>query len=110
MSMSNLYPDKNNLRYIIETKHPTNLCNWFRKPNNNEFVQLVTAFTLGVILSPWSAGLKWFLAFIVIYELVLGYVVRFQMPYWRPLARAGIICASIFGWILGRTAVSRPIR
>lgn len=97
-------------KYTIAEKEPSFLCRWFKNPCYNEFTQLVSAFCLGVILSPWSYGIKWFLAFIIVYEFVFGFIVNFQMPYWRPLARIGIICASILGWILGRIAVERPFR
>lgn len=82
----------------------------FTNLNYNETAQLFMAFSLGVVLSPFSTGIKWFLLFIILYEVLYGYMVKFQMPYWRPLGRLGIFCASILGWILGRYAVQKPLK
>lgn len=82
----------------------------FKNYNYNEAVQLIVAFTFGVIFSPFSIGMLWFLIFIIAYEIFYGWVVGFKMPFWRPFARLGIVCASILGWITGRLSVGRPIR
>lgn len=85
---------------------------YFHNPANTEMVQVVSAFAVGVIFSPWSRALLLFITLLVVYELLYFYSTSFSLPYWRLEGRAAILMASILGFILGRTLVGfdDPIR
>lgn len=80
----------------------------FKDSGCNDLVQLILAFTLGILLSPWSYGLLYFLLFLIAYEIVLVYMTEAQVPYWRIETRLGVIAASILGFIIGRVLVGFP--
>lgn len=75
---------------------------YFRNDRCCDFGQIVAAFTLGIIFSPWSWGLLYFLLFIIGYELVAIYMTAAEEPYWRFETRIGVIAASILGFVIGR--------
>jgi hypothetical protein len=65
--------------------------------------QVITAFAFGVILSPWSSGLFFLVIFIIIYEIFLYIFTHGDERYWDSFTRCGVICASLLGFIVGRT-------
>jgi hypothetical protein len=78
---------------------------FFRNPNYTEFAQLVSAFVLGLVFSPFSFGVIYFVAFIIVYEIAYAYFSRLERPYWRLEGRIGIEAAAIAGFIIGRILV-----
>lgn len=80
---------------------------WFDNPRNNDWVQLVTAITWGVVLSPWGKGIFFLVIVAVIYELL--YRIMLGEKYHGQPIRGAIICGSILGWIVGRTACGKPV-
>lgn len=70
---------------------------------NTEFAQLLSAFLISVILSPWSWGPLYFILFLLVYETVCLWFTRGYEPFWRLEFRVGLIVASLFGWVVGRT-------
>jgi hypothetical protein len=81
---------------------------------------LIFSFCIGVLLSPWSWGFWWFLAFLVIYEIVWLIYCRWWKEEavslgaflgnhdeiyigWSAFARFGIVIASVAGFLVGRT-------
>jgi hypothetical protein len=77
----------------------------FRNPNYTELLQLISAFALGIILSPWSWGFLFFILYVVLYEIAIAIVNHMQYPYWRLEFRCAIVCASVFGFIIGRSLI-----
>lgn len=77
----------------------------FRNPRYNEFSQQIIAFCLGVLFSPWSWGFIYYLAFLILYEIVTAYMTWCQPPYWCLSSRIGIVAASLLGFIVGRIIV-----
>jgi hypothetical protein len=79
---------------------------------NNDLAQLISSFCLGVLFSPWSWGLVYYIAFLLIYEILSAYYTWCQLPYWRLSTRLGVIAASLLGFILGRILVgyNNPLR
>ena len=80
----------------------------YRYFNNNkatEMYQVILAFTIGILFSPWNNGLILFIIFIIAYEILYFYATGFQTPYWRLEGRLAIFMASILGFIIGRTLV-----
>lgn len=65
-------------------------------------LQYGVSFVLGVILSPWSTGIFYLLVGLLLYEIIIGILAAsYSLPY--PVSvRAGIIGASILGFIVGR--------
>lgn len=78
---------------------------FFCNTSNNDFVQLIGAFCTGVLFSPWSWGLRWFVAFLIVYEVLAIYFTRCDSLYWKFSTRIGVVCASLLGFILGRILV-----
>lgn len=78
---------------------------YFRNPNYTELLQFISAFTFGVIFSPFSYGAVFLIVFLVLYEFAYAYYTQTCLPYWRLSFRVGIFMTAIFGWILGRTIV-----
>ena len=79
--------------------------NYFNNGNATEMYQVILAFTIGVLFSPWNNGLFLFILFLIAYELLYFYATGFQLPYWRLEGRVAIVMASILGFIIGRTVV-----
>jgi len=68
---------------------------------------LILSFTYGLILAPFGSGLFFLVVSILAYEWLI-YVFahgRYGPPatFWEGDLRAGVILASILGWIIGRT-------
>lgn len=67
------------------------------------------SLALGMALSPWSLGLIFYIAFVLVYELGI-YVISNQKTYtysfkYRVVLNLGCIC----GWLLGRILLTKPI-
>jgi len=75
---------------------------YFCNPKNTEFAQLVSAFLISLILSPWSWGFYYFFGFLIIYEFICIIGTQCREPYWRLGFRISVILASMLGWIIGR--------
>ncbi len=58
-------------------------------------------FMIGILLSPWSAGVLFFLLFAVAAELYYYYRYR-NTIYWDHGIRLGLFCAGFLGWLMGR--------
>lgn len=63
--------------------------------------QMIVSFAFGVLLSPLSFGLLWYLLFIFTYEIL--YFCTTHHEYWNFYTRAAVIITAIFGWIVGRS-------
>jgi hypothetical protein len=69
--------------------------------------QCISAFCFGVLLSPLSWGLLFFIAFIIVYELIYCYGCS---NYFACTAiRVAVIFYAIFGWIVGRTVTDLDV-
>lgn len=67
--------------------------------------QTIAAVGIGILLSPYSAGIIWFLIFIILYEALYYYYTGGTSTLWQSETRIGVIFGSIFGWLLGRQFV-----
>jgi 4-hydroxybenzoate polyprenyltransferase len=76
---------------------------WFCNDNYTAMAQVIVALTLGILLSPWSSGLFFLIIFIILYELFYYIFTKGNPRYYNVFVRTGVIFASIFGYILGRT-------
>lgn len=65
-------------------------------------LQIIIAFMLGVLFSPWSYGLLYFLLFLLVYEIILIYFCRTHSEKWCIDVRIGVFAASILGFVIGR--------
>ena len=68
--------------------------------------QLLIAFSIGVILSPFSGALIFILGFALIVDI---YVFHSDNDNYDILLRIGIILAYIFGWIIGKSVTGIDI-
>jgi hypothetical protein len=60
--------------------------------------QVILSFAVGVLLSPWSWGLIFYILFLVVYEIVY----YFFTDNWDEYSRMAVIVYAILGWIIGR--------
>lgn len=67
-------------------------------------VSFILAFTSGILLSPFSAGLIFLLFFILLFELITAVNTRLRHP-WSVEMRALIIFGALLGFIIGRTVI-----
>lgn len=76
---------------------------WVCNPKNTPAMQIIGAFTYGIILSPWSSGLFVLIISIITYEL-LFYLFTHGCPrYYNLFVRTTVIMSSVLGYIIGRT-------
>jgi hypothetical protein len=73
--------------------------------NNCFFAQILTAFLIGVLTSPWSWGIVFFLLFLLAMELLTLYQLGINSPFWRIEVRLAVIVASVLGFLFGRALV-----
>lgn len=76
---------------------------WFCNANYTPMAQVIVALSWGILLSPWSSGLFFLIIFIILYELFYYIFTKGDPLYYNLFVRTGVIFASIFGYILGRT-------
>ena len=85
---------------------------YFKNPKYTQLMQIIVAFALGVIFSPFSYGLIYLLIYLLIYEIIYLIFTQACYPYWGIVFRLAVVSASIYGWIIGRTIVGwrNPLR
>lgn len=79
------------------------LHSFFCNPKCTPMTQIIMSFAWGVLLSPWSSGLFFLFIFTIIYEILYYIFTQGDPRYYNTEVRAGVICASILGYIVGRT-------
>lgn len=79
------------------------ITSWFCNDNYTPMAQVLISLFLGILLSPWASGLFFLTVFIIIYELLYYIFTHGNPRYYNLFVRTGVIYASIFGYILGRT-------
>lgn len=82
---------------------------WFCNPKCTPMAQVIMSLAWGVLLSPWSSGIFFLIAFIIVYELFYYIFTRGDPLYYNVFVRTGVICASIAGFIIGRTAAGDEV-
>ena len=75
---------------------------WFLNENSTPLFQIVVAFSMGVIFSPWSLGFVFFLSFLILYEILLLSLCQNYGYQWNILQRLSVVTSSIIGFYLGR--------
>ena len=78
---------------------------WIVNDNATLLYQLVVSATAGIIFSPWSYGLVYYIIFIIVWEILYGLCHYYSSNEWSPFERLGIIFAGFLGWIVGRYLV-----
>lgn len=66
------------------------------------WVQVGMAFTLGLLLAPFSYGLVYYLLFLIGYEVFAIYLSAMDPRYWCLKTRLAVMLASLIGFLLGR--------
>lgn len=64
--------------------------------------QMIVGFAVGLMFSPWSTGIQFVLAFMIVYETLVYVITDGKEPYWNLADRAAIVACYLFGWIIGR--------
>lgn len=72
--------------------------------------QMIIAFVLGLLFSPFNMGLIYVLLLIIINEILVYIFSNGVKPrYWDPLERCGVVCSTVLGFIIGRTLSFKPL-
>jgi hypothetical protein len=79
---------------------------YFCNEDRTAMAQLVSAMVFGILLSPWSGGLFFLVAFIIVYELAYYVFAKGDPRYYDVETRPCVIAGSLFGYILGKTLMS----
>jgi hypothetical protein len=77
--------------------------NWFCNDKYTPMAQIIVSTSWGILLSPFSSGLFFLLVFIIFYEILYYIFTKGDPKYYNSFVRVGVICGSIFGYIVGRT-------
>lgn len=71
-------------------------------PSSDKHVPLITSFTFGFISAPFTWGIIFFVAYTIVFELVVLYVChRCSMVYDKEY-RSVLTLLCIMGWVMGR--------
>ncbi len=70
--------------------------------------QLILSFVVGLILAPFSQGLLLWLVYVFVFEAIYIYQTNLHYCTQSTAVRLGVLCAGLFGFILGRTLVGDP--
>lgn len=90
-----------------------NLCKYFCVhdfivgPDTDPYQKFLLAFTVPLILSPWSYGPLFAVIMIIILEFIIIMMTWGTKDY-HPEVRVGVILCAILGWIVGRTIIGVP--
>jgi hypothetical protein len=63
-------------------------------------VEFLMSFMIGVLFSPWSRGLLYFLLFAIVLEIFY-----YMKEKWCPFHRVGLFFSALLGFILGRLLI-----
>lgn len=85
------------------------LPNYFCNSKATPVYCIICALVWGIILSPWSRGIFWLIASIIIYEILLYIFTKGDPKYWNLQTRTGCIFASVLGFIIGRTSFNQKV-
>lgn len=83
-------------------KYRTIISSFFNSLSYTPMAQLLLAVFWGILLSPFSRGIAYLLASIIIGEVLMYVFCGGKYP-WVAQVRAGVVCAAFFGFILGRS-------
>lgn len=64
--------------------------------------QMCVAFAIALVLSQYSSGITYVLAYLILYEILIYAITHGKKPYWNWYDRAGIAACYLLGWIFGR--------
>lgn len=78
--------------------------NYFCCQVSSDLRQIVTAFSMGLILGPLSTSLLFKLIFIIVYEIILYYYTKHLK--WSFYIRLAITCAGLYGYFLGKWLIN----
>ena len=76
---------------------------YYANDNNTRMAQVIIAFVFGTLLSPWSGGIFFLFAFIIVNEIFFYLFSHSKIEEYDVFGRTGAIMASILGYIVGRT-------
>jgi hypothetical protein len=90
----------------INISNNNNTKPWIKFLYASEVFWLLLSLVISTIFAPWSKGPLYFLAFILVYEIillfVLWYLSKIHHPYWTLSYRISVLFVSLFGFILGK--------
>lgn len=87
----------------------TVLTKWFQNDATSPLANVILAFCLGVLWSPWGRGLFFLIVTIIVYEILFYIFTGGDPLYWQSDIRATVINAGVLGWIVGRQASGKNI-
>lgn len=99
---------KNYETYMEDSiRNNENKTTWINKcvqnENNSPMMQVIVSFVWGILLAPWSAGMIFLAASIILFEIFIYVFTKGNPKYYNTFVRTGVICSSVLGFIVGRT-------
>ncbi len=76
---------------------------FFINPEYTFVANIITNFTLALILSSTEFGVIWYIIFVLGFESLIWFLSKGLPPYGDPFFRMSYIYAGIAGFILGRS-------
>ena len=73
---------------------------------HNPIYTIGAAFFAGILFSPWSFGIIYYLLFLIIWELLFYGWCNYKNVFWNWQIRLSIVLAALFGFLLGRTMIN----
>lgn len=77
---------------------------YFKNENYTPMAQVIVAFTIGILSSPWCSGLEFLIIFRSVQEILYWFFTQGDPRYYDVFTRAAVINASFLGYIIGRMA------
>ncbi len=86
---------------------------YFNPDGYTPLFQIILAFTIGVIFSPYSSGIYYLIIIILIFEIIYAYQCNCNYTNEKSFLRGALILTAILGWLFGRVSICKdwnPIR
>lgn len=75
------------------------------RTDHNYLVNIIYSFVTGIIFSPFNNGFKYFIFYLIAWELFYMFVTKLRYPYYNLETRVATIYSSFLGYIIGRTLI-----
>lgn len=83
---------------------------YFCHENNTTTSQIIIAFVMGLLFSPFNMGLIYIILYLILNEILFYIFSNGKCPrYWDIFERCGVVCSTVLGFIIGRTLSFKDI-
>jgi hypothetical protein len=83
----------------------SNVLEYYFFNNYNYMHNIIFSFAIGLVFSPFSSGLKYYIAFTLASVFLNAFVTRMTYPYWNIESTCASLAMGFMGFISGRTVL-----